>query len=175
MPVIPALLPNNLGTYLPHFYYLQSSNFLSSIIGEIAVVDLDAALGRGNNKQVILELIKSGAQCRVGGGIRDVETALFWLNEGAVKVVLGTAATPEVLSKLPKERVIAALDAVHGEVVVHGWTTKTGKSVKEQIVELKPFVSGFLVTFVEREGKMEGVDLQAIKEVSIKILRLYLN
>jgi phosphoribosyl-ATP pyrophosphohydrolase/phosphoribosyl-AMP cyclohydrolase len=71
-------------------------------------------------------------------------------------VVLGTAAVPEVLKQLPKERVVAALDAVNGEVVVKGWTTKTGQNVFDKIQELKPYVGGFLVTFVEREGRMQG-------------------
>jgi phosphoribosylformimino-5-aminoimidazole carboxamide ribonucleotide (ProFAR) isomerase len=64
--------------------------------------------------------------CRVGGGIRDVETAVAWLDKGAAKVILGTAARPDILSKLPRERVIAALDARHGEVVVEGWKQGTG-------------------------------------------------
>ena len=60
-------------------------------VGEIAVVDLDAALGRGSNAAVIEELIAL-APCRVGGGVRDVEAAIAWLDRGAVSVVLGTAA-----------------------------------------------------------------------------------
>lgn len=134
------------------------------LAGEIAVVDLDAALGKGNNVEVMKKLCRI-AKCRVGGGIRDVETALMWLNLGATKVVLGTAATPAVCSQLPKSRVIAALDADKGEVVVKGWTTKTGRNVYECVEELKPFVAGFLVTFVEREGRMGGVDMDAIRKL----------
>eukprot|EP01122_Echinamoeba_exundans_P007922 TRINITY_DN252_c0_g1_i1.p2 TRINITY_DN252_c0_g1~~TRINITY_DN252_c0_g1_i1.p2 ORF type:complete len:449 (+),score=74.79 TRINITY_DN252_c0_g1_i1:3123-4469(+) len=134
------------------------------IAGEIAVVDLDAALGKGDNVEVMKRLCRI-AKCRVGGGIRSVDTALMWLNSGATKVVLGTAATPEVCSQLPKSRVIAALDADRGEVVVKGWTTRTGRSVYDCVEELKPFVAGFLVTFVEREGRMGGVDMDAIKKL----------
>eukprot|EP01113_Clastostelium_recurvatum_P011168 TRINITY_DN1563_c0_g1_i3.p1 TRINITY_DN1563_c0_g1~~TRINITY_DN1563_c0_g1_i3.p1 ORF type:complete len:778 (+),score=196.59 TRINITY_DN1563_c0_g1_i3:2791-5124(+) len=135
-----------------------------SLVGEIAVVDLDAALGQGNNKDTIKDLLKI-ADCRVGGGIRDIDTALDWLNAGATKIVIGTAATPDFLSKLPKDRLVAALDAVNGEVVVNGWTTKTGRTVGDMIQELKPYVSGFLVTFVEREGRMGGVDISHIKQL----------
>jgi phosphoribosyl-AMP cyclohydrolase / phosphoribosyl-ATP pyrophosphohydrolase len=134
------------------------------IAGEIAVVDLDAALGKGDNVEVMKKLCRI-AKCRVGGGIRSVDSALMWLNLGATKVVLGTAATPEVCSQLPKNRVIAALDADRGEVVVKGWTSKTGRSVFECVEELKPYVAGFLVTFVEREGRMGGVDMEAIKKL----------
>jgi phosphoribosylformimino-5-aminoimidazole carboxamide ribotide isomerase len=134
------------------------------LAGDIAVIDLDAALGQGDNGDLIRELVRI-APCRVGGGIRDVETAIAWLDAGAAKVILGTAAKPEILKELPGERVIAALDAVKGEVVTHGWTTKTGTTVEDRMAELKGLVGGFLVTFVEREGRMEGIDLEAIERL----------
>lgn len=131
-------------------------------VGEIAVVDLDAALGAGDNRTQIRELCRL-APCRVGGGIRSAEDALAWLDAGAAKVVLGTRAVPEVLRQLPSERTIAALDAVHGEVVVDGWRSRTGRSVVDCMRELQPFVGGFLVTFVEREGRLAGLDLDAVR------------
>jgi phosphoribosyl-AMP cyclohydrolase / phosphoribosyl-ATP pyrophosphohydrolase len=127
-------------------------------VGEIAVVDLDAALGRGSNAAVIEDLIAL-APCRVGGGVRTVEAAVSWLDRGAASVVLGTAARPEILQALPRERVVAALDARHGEVVVEGWQKGTGRGVLERIAELRDLVGGFLVTFVEREGRLQGTDL----------------
>jgi phosphoribosyl-ATP pyrophosphohydrolase len=125
-------------------------------VGEIAVIDLDAALGRGSNAELIRELLAI-APCRVGGGIRDAESAVRWLDAGARSVILGTAATPEVLRELPRERVIAALDAKDGEVVTHGWTERTGRRVEDRIDELREHVGGFLLTFVEREGRMGGL------------------
>jgi phosphoribosyl-ATP pyrophosphohydrolase/phosphoribosyl-AMP cyclohydrolase len=133
-------------------------------VGEVAVVDLDAALGRGSNAAVIEELIDL-ARCRVGGGIRDVTAAIHWLDRGAEKVVLGTAARPEVVAKLPRERVMAALDARHGEVVVEGWQKPTGAGVLERIAALRDLVGGFLVTFVEREGRLQGTDLEFAKQI----------
>jgi phosphoribosyl-ATP pyrophosphohydrolase/phosphoribosyl-AMP cyclohydrolase len=132
-----------------------------SRVGEIAVVDLDAALGTGDNTAVIEELCRRH-RCRVGGGIRSVEAALRWLDAGADRVVLGTAARPEVLSALPKERVIAALDAEDGEVVVEGWRTRTGASIEGRMAELQGLVSGFLVTFVEREGRLGGTAIDRV-------------
>jgi phosphoribosyl-ATP pyrophosphohydrolase/phosphoribosyl-AMP cyclohydrolase len=134
------------------------------VVGEIAVVDLDAALGRGDNTAVVEDLLDL-ARCRVGGGIRGVDAAIRWLDRGAPEVVLGTAAKPEVLAKLPKDRVIAALDARHGEVVVDGWQTPTGRGVLERIAELRDLVGGFLVTFVEREGRLQGTDLDFAKAI----------
>lgn len=131
-------------------------------LGEVAVIDLDAALGRGSNADTIRDLL-SKARCRVGGGIRDADAAIRWLDAGAARVILGTAARPDVLRELPRERVIAALDARDGEVVVHGWQTPTGRTVIDCMHELRPYVSGFLVTFVEREGRMAGIDLPRIR------------
>lgn len=130
-------------------------------VGEIAVIDLDAALRQGDNRALIEDLL-GRARCRVGGGIRDAASARAWLDRGAEKVILGTAAVPEVLRELPRERAIAALDAVDGEVVVDGWRTKTGQPIAARMAELRPFVSGFLVTFVEREGRLGGTALDRV-------------
>jgi len=134
------------------------------VAGEIAVVDLDAALGQGNNRAVIEHLCRV-ARCRVGGGIRSLEVARRWLDAGAAKIVLGTAADPELLRELPRERTIAALDAIDGEVVVDGWRTRTGRRIEERMHELRDLVGGFLVTFVEREGRMAGTRLGAVADL----------
>lgn len=130
-------------------------------IGEIAVVDLDAALGTGSNAEVVDELLEM-APCRVGGGIRDAGTAIRWLDAGARRVVLGTAARREILEQLPPDRVVAALDAVDGEVVVEGWRTRTGATIEARLEELRGLVDEFFVTFVEREGRMSGIDLDRV-------------
>lgn len=134
------------------------------IAGDVAVIDLDAALGRGDNTDLIAELVRMGP-CRVGGGIRDVDAALAWLDRGADKIILGTMARPEVLRELPGERVIAALDAVDGEVVVEGWQTRTGESVLDRMRALEGLVGGYLVTFVEREGRLGGTAMDRVAEL----------
>ncbi len=125
------------------------------LVGEVAVIDLDAAMGTGSNREVVLDLVRR-VPCRVGGGIRDAKTAIELLDAGARRVILGTAATPDVLQELPLERVIAALDARDGEVVDKGWTRATGRRVEDRIAELREHVGGFLVTFVEQEGGLGG-------------------
>ncbi|MCK6439197.1 MAG: phosphoribosyl-ATP diphosphatase [Planctomycetes bacterium] len=134
------------------------------LAGDVAVVDLDAALGQGDNTDTIKDLLKI-APCRVGGGIRSVDKAIEWLDAGATRIVMGTAAKPEILKELPPERVIAALDATHGEVVVEGWRKGTGKTVIERMKELEGLVGGFLVTFVELEGRMQGTNLEMVKKL----------
>jgi phosphoribosyl-ATP pyrophosphohydrolase/phosphoribosyl-AMP cyclohydrolase len=135
-----------------------------AIVGELAVIDLDAALGRGDNRAIVEQLVRR-YPCRVGGGIRTVDAALDWLDRGARRVILGTAATPEVLRELPAHRIIAALDGIDGELVVRGWTERTGTSVLDRLAELRHLVGGFLVTFVEREGRLGGSDLAAARAV----------
>jgi len=135
-----------------------------SLAGELAVIDLDAAIGQGDNSELVRALVRR-FPCRVGGGIRDYDTATGWLDAGARKVILGTAAEPALLDRLPRERVIAAVDARHGEVVVRGWRAGTGHRLLPRIRELKDHVGGFLVTFVEREGRMEGIDLEQVRAV----------
>lgn len=129
------------------------------VVGEVAVIDLDAALGRGSNAPLVRELCRMGP-CRVGGGIRDERTVVEWLDAGASRVILGTAAEPGLLARLPRDRVIAALDARDGRVVDQGWTRDTGAGVFERMAELREFVSGFLVTTVEREGRLGGADAE---------------
>ena len=135
-----------------------------AIAGDVAVVDLDAALGRGSNAPIIRELVRR-APCRVGGGIRDLDAARRWLDAGATQLMIGTAATPEFCDALPRERVIAAVDAERGEVVVDGWRSRTGANVLDRVRELSAFVSGFLFTQVEKEGGMAGFDLAAVEAV----------
>ncbi len=134
------------------------------LVGEIAVIDLDAALRTGTNAQTIRELLRV-APCRVGGGIRDVQSAIDWLDAGARKIILGTAAKPEVLRELPSDRVIAALDARDGEVVIDGWRERTGQQIETRMAELRPYVDGFLVTLVENEGRMTGIDPERITRI----------
>ena len=132
--------------------------------GEIAVIDLDAALGSGNNLELIKKICKI-ADCRVGGGIRTIEKANEMLQAGAKKVIIGTKATPKFLAQLPKDRIIAAIDAKEGVVVNKGWTAKTSRTPKDLIKELEPYCCEFLFTDVDREGLMKGIDFGKIKKL----------
>lgn len=133
-------------------------------VGEIALIDLDAAMGTGSNKELLKEICAQ-YPCRVGGGIRDVETAIEWLDAGARKVILGTAAKPEILRELPRDRVIAALDARNDKVVVEGWKTETADTIEDRMLELSEYVGGFLVTFVECEGRMGGLPFDRVEQL----------
>lgn len=132
--------------------------------GEIAVIDLDAAKGIGNNEQLISQICKV-ASCRVGGGIRDVEKAKRMLALGAKKIIIGTAANEEFLSKLPKDRVLVAIDAKNGHIATNGWAKTIDATPMDFVKRFNNYCSGFLYTIVEKEGMMGGTDMAAIKEI----------
>jgi len=132
--------------------------------GEIAVIDLDAAMGKGNNTDLIKELCKV-ADCHVGGGIRTIEKAKEILSYGAKKIIIGTAASELFLSQLPQEKVLLAIDTNKGKVVTQGWQTETSNTAEELVRRFDNLCSGYLYTIVEREGMMGGTDVEAIKHI----------
>ena len=134
-------------------------------VGEIAVIDLDAARGTGDNLSLIEELCAL-APCRVGGGIRDVERGRRLLRAGARRLIIGTAAEPEFLQEFPAARLMAAVDARDGRVVDQGWERELSESPLERARRLEPYVGGFLYTIVEREGTQAGVDLTRVQALA---------
>ena len=135
---------------------------------EIQVIDLDAAMGRGSNGDLV-RLLAARSVTRVGGGVRSVERARALIEQGAHKVIVGTAAfTPRgidgaFLSKLAgaigRERLLIAADSRGGRIVVKGWQEATNFTAEQMLGRLEPYCSGFLCTWVDREGMMQGTDL----------------
>ncbi|WMS87410.1 bifunctional phosphoribosyl-AMP cyclohydrolase/phosphoribosyl-ATP diphosphatase HisIE [Pleionea litopenaei] len=135
-----------------------------SIYGEVAIIDLDAALGKGNNEQLIIDLLKV-RPCRVGGGIRDLETAQRYLKAGASKIIIGTKCRESWVKKLPRESLIFAIDAKGDYWSTAGWTNTESITVNELIPELEKDCSEFLYTQVEKEGMLQGLDRERIQQV----------
>jgi phosphoribosyl-AMP cyclohydrolase / phosphoribosyl-ATP pyrophosphohydrolase len=132
--------------------------------GEVAVIDLDAALAKGDNLDLVKNICKI-ADCRVGGGIRSLEKANELLTAGAKKIIIGTKANKEFLKNLPKERIVVAIDTKDGFVVNKGWTNKTKKKPKDVILELEGYCSEFLFTNVNKEGMMKGLDFKIVESL----------
>jgi phosphoribosylformimino-5-aminoimidazole carboxamide ribotide isomerase len=134
-----------------------------SAFPEIQVIDLDAAMGRGENNSLV-ELLASRAKCRVGGGVRSAERARKLIEQGAHRVIVGTAAfTPAIetiAAEVTPEKIIIALDSKYGKIVVKGWQEATEFTAEEVIGRLEPFCRGFLCTYVDKEGMMQGTDLE---------------
>lgn len=149
---------------------LEKANVLElaeyySRFGEIAVIDLDAAMNTGKDNEELIKQICKIAKCRVGGGIRTVEKAKRMIANGADKIIIGTAADENFLSKLPKDRVMVAIDSRNGKITVDGWQTDTEVSTLNHVQRFGDFCSGFLYTIVEKEGMMQGTNLDAFREI----------
>jgi phosphoribosylformimino-5-aminoimidazole carboxamide ribonucleotide (ProFAR) isomerase len=111
---------------------------------EIQVIDLDAAMGKGDNAKII-ELLASRAVCRVGGGVRTPERAKQLVEMGAHRVIVGTAAFQpnfsNIVDTVGKDRVIVALDSKAGSVVVDGWDTSLDASAEDVHLSTAAMVS----------------------------------
>ncbi len=131
---------------------------------EIQVIDLDAAMDQGSNDAIVRELA-SRAIIRAGGGIRTVDRAIDLLDNGVYRVIIGTAAFSAeginiaFLEALPAERVMIALDSRAGKIVIKGCKEATPFSAEEVLARLEPYCSGFLCTYVDKEGMLQGTDL----------------
>ncbi len=139
-----------------------------SAFPEIQVIDLDAAIGKGFNDELV-ELVAAKAKTRIGGGVRTVERARTLLRQGAHKVIVGTSAFGEagpnfeflqsLADAVGREQIIIALDSKDGRIVVKGWRQAMNFTAEEVVSQLEPYCGGFLCTYVDKEGMMQGTDL----------------
>jgi phosphoribosylformimino-5-aminoimidazole carboxamide ribotide isomerase len=135
---------------------------------EIQVIDLDAAMDRGSNDDLV-RLLASRAAIRAGGGVRTVARAEALLEQGARKVIVGTSAFTRtgvdhdfltaLRDAVGRDRIIVALDSKDGRIVVRGWKESTDLTAESVLQGLEPYCSGFLCTYVDKEGMLQGTDL----------------
>lgn len=133
--------------------------------GEIAVIDLDAAMNTGKDNEELIAKICKIAPCRVGGGIRDKKKAKKMLALGAKKIIIGTAANEEFLSQLPKDKVLVAIDSKGGNITLEGWQKDTDIKTEEFVKRFENYCSGFLYTIVEKEGMLGGTCLESFRKI----------
>lgn len=152
--------------------------------GEVAVIDLDQALrntdekGNTKNTELLKQILRKG-NVRVGGGIRTVKKARELISLGAEKVIIGSAAwktspkegesflneefLTELCEAIGRQRVIISVDAIHGKIAVKGWTETVDIPLIEGAKQAQKFCSELLFTCVEKEGCMQGTDIEACK------------
>jgi len=134
------------------------------------VIDLDAAMRKGSNGTWIKRICaKAQMEVRVGGGVRTVARAEQLIGWGAKKVIVGSAAFRDgeidatflktLAAQAKRKRIIIALDAEGGRIVVRGWRERLKLRPEEVMPKLESYCSGFLCTFVDNEGTMKGTDL----------------
>ena len=141
---------------------------------KVQVIDLDAAMGSGDNLPIV-RTIAASLTCRVGGGIRSVERAQDILAAGATAVIAGSALFKDgrpdlefarkMADAIGADRLIAAVDSKGGLVVVNGWKTPLLVTAVEAVRALEPYCGEFLYTYVDAEGLMHGTNIPAILDV----------
>lgn len=141
--------------------------------GRIHLVDLDAATGRGSNRNVVRAIIGE-CKVQVGGGVRDLDSIEELLALGASEVVVGTRAIEDrpwledVAIRYPN-RIIVAADTRARVLLTRGWSEADSRNVLDFIDGLTSLpLAAILVTAVDREGRLEGPDLPLMREIAIR-------
>lgn len=146
----------------------------------VQLIDLDAAMGTGNNDDLVRR-VSGKLACRVGGGIRTTERAKDVIEAGARKVILSTALFKDGRPDLPfaakvcdavgREHVIVAVDVRGGRLAVNGWRKTLGITPVEAIKAFEPYCSEFLYTDVDHEGMLQGFDVAAVESIHASTVR----
>jgi len=136
---------------------------------EIQVIDLDAAMGKGQNNGEIVRELCHRKPCRVGGGIRSAARAQAVVGDGALKAIVGSRAFTSqginhdflrsLTAVVPREKLLIAVDSFGDQVAVHGWKETLPFSCAQVLPQLEPYCSGFLCTYIDGEGKLQGTNI----------------
>jgi phosphoribosylformimino-5-aminoimidazole carboxamide ribotide isomerase len=140
----------------------------------VQLIDLGAAMGRGDNRKLLAEFVQR-LPCQVGGGIRSIETAKEILAIGARRVILGSSLirdgkadrtfAEEAAQALGCEKLVFAIDTKQGRVAIRGWRELTEITAIEMIGALEPWCDAFLYTHVDTEGSMQGIPIDAVRKL----------
>ncbi len=142
---------------------------------EIQVIDLDAAMGKAENNAGIVRELCRHKPCRVGGGIRSTARAQAAVEDGALKVIVGSSAFTssginqeflrELTTAVPREKILVAVDSFGDRVAIRGWRDTLPLSSAEALPVLEPFCSGFLCTYIDAEGKLQGTNIDWFRKL----------
>ncbi|MGE5321663.1 MAG: HisA/HisF-related TIM barrel protein [Actinomycetota bacterium] len=131
----------------------------------VQLIDLDAAMGKGSNHELVAAICKR-LPCQAGGGIRTLDRARQLLEAGARRVIFGSALlkngeinkilAEECARTIGRERLTFAIDSRAGKVAIHGWTQATAIDPLEMMQELEAYCQAFLYTHIDTEGTMTG-------------------
>lgn len=132
----------------------------------VQLIDLDAAMRQGENRELIEQICKR-LPCQVGGGLRTADQAKGLLNAGAKRVIFGsslfggespinTKFASELKDALGEEKLVFSVDTKNGKVAVKGWKENVDLTPEEAVTWLEPYCEAFLYTHVDTEGTMQG-------------------
>ena len=149
----------------------QALSFQEEGASWIHVVDLDAArTGIANNTQIIEGIVsRLEIPIQVGGGIRSLDAARSVFDSGVTRVVIGTAAidSPSLVEEVTSiGRVAVGIDLRNKNVAIHGWKTATDLPYTHLFERFEEIgIDAYIVTHIERDGTLEGPDIDAYKEL----------
>jgi phosphoribosylformimino-5-aminoimidazole carboxamide ribotide isomerase len=140
----------------------------------VQLIDLDAAMGRGDNATLVSGLARQ-LPCQVGGGIRSIHAAEAMLKLGACRVIFGSALISNgvinvafasaAAAALGPDKLVFAADCRHGHIAIKGWRETTAITAAEMLREFDPFCSAFLYTHIDTEGLLQGIPFEVIREL----------
>jgi phosphoribosylformimino-5-aminoimidazole carboxamide ribotide isomerase len=140
----------------------------------VQIIDLDAAIGQGENRALVRSLFRR-LPCQVGGGIRTGERAQEMLADGALRVIIGSSLIKEgriqstfaeqLASEVGADKLIFAVDSKGGKVAIRGWRQLTEISATQMMRALESWCSGFLYTHIDTEGLMLGMPLDVVSDL----------
>ena len=140
----------------------------------VQLIDLDAALGTGHNRDLVREFAHR-LPCQVGGGVRSVQSAEQMLSMGARRVIFGSSLirdgrpdivfAEEVARGVGTEQLVFAIDSKQGRVAIRGWRELTTLTPVEMIAALDSWCSAFLYTHIDTEGLMQGIPLDTVSQL----------
>lgn len=149
----------------------------------VQLIDLDAATGKGDNRALVAGLCEK-LPCQVGGGIRSAENAREVLNAGARRVIIGSSlvkggvvdiAFASVLcDEFSAEKLVMAIDSRGGRVAIHGWKTITEITPEAMMQALEPYCAAFLYTHIDTEGLLQGIPMEAVRELRARTSRQFI-
>jgi len=138
----------------------------------VQLIDLDAAIGTGNNR-ALLERFTARLPCQVGGGIRSLDDATEILSRGARRIILGSVlvyknkinveAAEQFAKQFGSGRLTFAVDSKGGKIAIEGWREVTSISPAEMMQALESYCGAFLYTHVDTEGLMNGIPLEVVR------------
>jgi phosphoribosylformimino-5-aminoimidazole carboxamide ribotide isomerase len=144
------------------------------------LIDLDAAIGTGDNNVLARELClharrRYKLKVRVGGGIRTTARAQEVTEWGADQIIIGSAIFRDgkintrflrrLTKKVARLRIVIALDTAKGHITINGWRRKLTLRPENVMSQLEPYCSAFLCTDVDREGTMNGANLDWFRKL----------
>jgi phosphoribosylformimino-5-aminoimidazole carboxamide ribotide isomerase len=140
----------------------------------IQLIDLDAAIGTGHNRDLVREFANR-LPCQVGGGVRSIQTAEQMLSSGARRVILGSSLirdgqpdvvfAKELADTVGPEKLVFAIDSKQGRVAIRGWRHLTAITPREMIAALDSWCSAFLYTHIDSEGLMQGIPIDTVSDL----------